>query len=145
MKKIPFLLLIVITILSCSKNDDNKDRNPYLIDPAVNLNLNLNLPEYNALKFPGSSVVTSQGIKGIVVFCVSETQYFAFDLTDPNHAPSSCSRMEIDGPIASCPCSTDDNEYNIVNFGTHTTDPDTKYPMQSYNAVRSGNNIIISN
>src|SRR5690606_639724 len=142
--KILFLLMVFIT-LSCSKNNDKQDRNPYLTDPVVSLNLNLNLPEYNRLKFPGESVITSQGIKGIVVICVSETQYFAYDLTDPNHVPSNCSRMEINGPVASCPCQNDENEYNLINFGRHTSNPDGKYPMQSYRAERNGNNIVISN
>ncbi len=145
MKNIILLLLIVATLFSCSKNDDQKERNPYLTDPVVNLTLNLNLPEYNPLKFPGNYVITSQGIKGIVVFCVSETQYFAFDLSDPNHVPNECSRMEVDGPIASCPCTTDENEYNIINFGRHTSQPDDKYPMQQYRAERNGNNISITN
>ncbi|SRX73297.1 hypothetical protein [Aequorivita antarctica] len=145
MKNRIFFLLIIFITLSCSKKDDKQERNPYLSDPVVSLNLNLNLPEYNPLKFPGNSVITSQGIKGIVVICISDTQYFAYDLTDPNHAPSNCSRMEINGPIASCPCQNDDNEYNIINFGRHTTEPDTKYPMQSYRAERNGNNIVISN
>ncbi|MAP80220.1 MAG: hypothetical protein CL526_03935 [Aequorivita sp.] len=145
MKKIVYIIICCLLSLSCSKNDDQKDRNPYLTDPVVNLNLNLNLPEYNPLKFPGNYIITSQGIKGIVVFCISETQYFAFDLSDPNHVPSDCSRMEVEGPIASCPCTNDDNEYNIVNFGRHTTAPDDKYPMQQYRAERSGNNIYITN
>ena len=138
-------IFFALFLVSCSKNDDKKERNPYLTDPVVSLNLNLNLPEYNPLKFPGNYVITSQGIKGIVVYCVSETQYFAYDLTDPNHTPSNCSRMEIDGPIATCPCATDENKYNIVNFGKHTTEPDTKYPMQSYRAVRNGNTVNVSN
>jgi hypothetical protein len=145
MKNKIFFLLIVLITLSCSKNDDKQERNPFLSDPVVSLNLNLNLPEYNPLKFPGNSVITSQGIKGIVVICVSDTQYFAYDLTDPNHVPSNCSRMEIDGPIASCPCPNDDNEYNLINFGRHTSDPDGKYPMLSYRAERNGNTVVISN
>jgi len=141
-----FLLIIIgFVTLSCSKSDDKLDQNPFLTDPLVNLRLNLNLPEYNPLKYPGSSVIAGQGIKGIVVFCISETQYLAFDLTDPNHVPSECSRMQVEGPIATCLCENDDNEYNIVNFGRHTTEPDVKYPMQQYRAERSGNNIIISN
>ncbi len=145
MKNKIFFLLIVFITLSCSKKDDKQERNPYLTDPVVNLNLNLNLPEYNPLKFPGNSILTSQGIKGIVVICVSETQYFAYDLTDPNHVPSNCSRMEINGPIASCPCQNDENSYNLINFGRHTSDPDSKYPMQSYRAERNGNTINVSN
>lgn len=145
MKNKILLLLLVLVTLSCSKNDDKQDQNPYLTNPLVNLNLNLNLPEYNPLKFPGNYVITSQGIKGIVVYCVTETQYFAYDLTDPNHAPSSCSRMEVNGIIATCPCTTDENEYNIVSFGRHVTEPDAKYPMQQYLAIRNGNTVNISN
>lgn len=147
MKNKPLFLLILVglIIISCSKSDDKLDRNPFLADPLVNLRLNLNLPEYNSLKFPGNFVITGQGVKGIVVYCVSETQYFAFDLSDPNHVPNECSRMEVNGPIATCPCENDDNKYNIVNFGRHTTEPDAKYPMLQYRAVREGNNIVISN
>lgn len=141
--KFLFPLLAVLT-LSCSKSDDKRERNPFLTDPLVSLTLNLNLPEYNPLRFPGNYIITTQGIKGIVVYCASESLYFAFDLTDPNHVPSSCSRMELDGVIASCPCPNDENKYYIIS-GQHTTEPDTKYPMQQYNAQRSGNNIVISN
>ncbi len=144
MKNKILFALIGVVILSCTKSDEKQQRNPYLTDPVVSLNLNLNLPEYNPLKFPGNYVITGQGIKGIVVYCASESLYFAFDLTDPNHAPSDCSRMEVEGVIASCPCPNDTNEYFIVS-GQHSTEPDTKYPMQSYRAERNGNNVIISN
>jgi hypothetical protein len=144
MKNKFLFLLTVLIVLSCSKSDDKQDRNPFLTDPAVSLNLNLNLPEYNPLKFPGNYVVTSQGIKGIVVYCVSENQYLAFDLTDPNHVPSSCSRMELTGVIASCPCTNDDNEYFITS-GQHTTEPGSKYPMQQYRAELNGNTVVVSN
>ena len=135
---------MVSVVLGCSKNDDNRDRNPFLTDPAVNLNLNLNLPEYNPLKFPGNYIVTTQGIKGIVVYCVSEGQYLAFDLADPNHVPSDCSRMELDGVVATCPCQNDTNAYFITS-GQHTTKPGEMYPMQQYSAQRNGNNVVISN
>ncbi len=144
MKNKILFLLISVLVLSCSKSDNKQERNPYLTNPVVSLNLNLNLPEYNPLKFPGNYVITGQGIQGIVVYCASESLYFAFDLTDPNHVPSNCSRMEVDGVIASCPCPTDTNKYYITS-GQHTTEPDTKYTMQQYRAVRTGNNIVISN
>lgn len=144
MKKTLYLLIITIVIASCSKSDDKRERNPYLTDPLVSLNLNLNLPEYNPLRFPGNYVIVNQGIKGIVVYCVSEQMYLAFDLTDPNHAPSNCSRMDIDGITATCPCPNDENSYYITS-GRHISEPDLKYPMQQYRAERSGNNVIINN
>src|SRR5699024_7362467 len=112
-----FILMRLCILFACSKEDDKLNRNAYLTNTVVSMDRNLYWPEYNSLKFPGSLVVVPQGIKGIVVYCVSETQYWAFDLTDPNHAPNNCSRMEIEGVVARCPCPDDSNEYDIVNFG----------------------------
>lgn len=143
LKKIASLLIICL-FLGCSKDDEKLHRNPYLTNPMVNLVLNLNLPEYNPLRFPGNHIIAPQGIKGIVIYCVSETQYVAFDLTDPNHAPNACSQMELDGIFAVCPCPDDDNSYNIID-GQHRTEPDTKYPMQRYFATRTGDRVTVTN
>ena len=132
-------------LFSCKNDDDNNGDNPFLIDPLVNINLNLNLPEYDALKFPGGTVLIAppQGIKGVVIYNINNTEYSAFELSDPNHTPNSCSRMTIEGIIATCPCTSDDNSYNIVT-GQHETDQNV-FPMLRYRAVRNGNNIQVSN
>jgi hypothetical protein len=143
MKYLILVFIVLLTTTSCSKNDDKRDDNPYLIDPLVSLNLSLSLPEYNALNFPGNSVIINQqGIKGIIIYNVNNDLYTAFDLSDPNHQPNSCSRMTIEVPLATCPCG-DQNEYNIIS-GEHTSN-NSLYPMQQYRAVRTGNNIRVSN
>lgn len=138
-------LLAIFSVLSCTKDDKDQFNNPFLYRPVVNVNLNLNLPQYNPLKFPGEYVIIEQGISGIVVYCANENLYLAFDLSDPNHPLSDCSRMTVEGPIATCPCESDDNRYSIVNFGQHLEDPGTKYPMQQYRVQRTGNTINITN
>ncbi|EDM44251.1 hypothetical protein SCB49_04460 [unidentified eubacterium SCB49] len=144
MKYLLYLLAFTFVFTSCKSNDDFNDNNPNLIDPIVNITLNLDLPEYNSLNFPGNSIVLEQlGVRGIVVYNVNNDLYSAFDLADPNHPVTSCSTMELNGIIATCPCDTDTNSYNIVT-GQHQTQPDT-YPMQAYQAVRTGNSIRISN
>jgi nitrite reductase/ring-hydroxylating ferredoxin subunit len=144
MKQTAIVLMLGLFILSCSSSDDNRNSNPNLFDPLVNLNLNLNLPEYNPLKFPGSSVfITSQGIKGIVIYNVNNEIYTASELTDPNHVPNDCSSMSIVGIIATCPCPNDNHEYDIVT-GKHRTD-ESLYPMQQYRIERNGDNIFVSN
>ena len=143
MKKIAFFLLISLGLLSCSNNDD-KIQNPYLVVPLVNLSLNLNLPEYTDLKFPGGSfIVNNQGIKGIVVYCVSDTQYFASELSDPNHSPNSCSKMEVTGIIATCSC--DDGNTNDIITGQFTPPNNEKYPMLQYRAERNGDVVNVYN
>lgn len=145
MKSYPLILLISLLIVACGNNDDDNinDNNPYINPPPVSLNLNLNLPEYNPLQFPGNSVVLfNQGIRGIIVYNVNNTLYTAFDLTDPNHTPNNCSKMTVEGIVATCPCE-DENSYDIVT-GQHQNNPQA-YPMLQYRSQRNGNVISISN
>lgn len=142
MRLLTFLLLILF--ISCNSDDRLNRNNPYLIDPLVNLQLDLSLPQYNLLNFPGNSVViTSQGIRGIVIYNIDNSQYSAMEITDPNHIPSSCSTMVIEGIEATCTCPDDENKYNIIT-GQHMGNPNL-YPMQRYRIVRSGNVINITN
>lgn len=135
--------LFLAALVSCKSNDDLQDENPFLNVPPVNVSLSLNLPQYDALKFPGNSVAVNGGVRGIVVYNVNNDLYTAFDLSDPNHLPSDCSGMTVSGAAASCPCTNDDNSYNLVT-GEHATTPNA-YPMVFYRARRSGNTIVVSN
>ncbi len=142
--KIFVTLALFLILLSCKSDDNVNQNNPFLIDPLVNLQLDLSLPQYNPLNFPGNSIIiNAQGIKGIVVYNIDNNQYVALDLTDPNHAPNDCSRMIIEGIEATCPCPDHENKYNIIT-GQHLQQPNL-YPMQRYSAVRSGNVINIAN
>lgn len=144
MKSNLIILIILLTVFSCKKEDQINNDNPYLIDPLVSMTLNLNLPEYNPLKFPGNSIIINQqGIKGIVIYNVNNDLYTAFELSDPNHTPNECSRMTIVGIIASCPCESDTHSYDIVT-GQHQTN-ENLYPMLQYLAIRTGDNIHVSN
>lgn len=143
MKKIILILSVAFLLFSCGNDDQRRHNNPYLTSPVINLQLNLNLPEYNQLNFPGNSIIiTSQGIRGIVIYNIDNSQYAAFELSDPNHIPNDCSRMEVEGIEATCHCN-DDNKYNIIT-GQHLTSPDM-YPMQRYRSERTGNIVRISN
>ena len=146
MNRFFFLLIFALAFAACSSDDNSQplDDNPFLTEPPVSLTLNLNLPQYNPLKFPGNSlIINTQGIRGIIIYNVNNSLYTAFDLSDPNHIPSNCSRMDIDGIIASCPCPDDENSYDIVT-GQHETNQNA-YPMQQYRAQRSGDVLQISN
>ncbi|HAT66495.1 MAG TPA: hypothetical protein DCS66_18180 [Flavobacteriaceae bacterium] len=145
MNKLVLFLLVGFFILGCNKKNDDpvNDNNPFLTPPIVNINLNLNLPQYNPLRFPGNSIIlTQQGIKGIVVYNVNNDLYTAFDLTDPNHIPSACSKMTLEGIVASCTCG-DDNSYDIVTGQSQSDQED--YPMLQYRINRSGDNITVTN
>ncbi|MUP45351.1 hypothetical protein E0K83_06275 [Gramella sp. BOM4] len=142
MKKFSLVLLVFITLLSCSDSDDDFRRNPNLPDLTVRLQLNLNFPEYNDLSYAGNSFVTyQQGVKGVVVYNINNSQYSAFELSDPNHPPSQCSGMKVEGIIATCDC--EENSYNIITG--ELSEGEGQYTMKPYRVQKSGNIIEVWN
>lgn len=144
MKKAGFIFLC-FAVLSCSSDNRINRNNPFLYDPMVNIQLDLSLPQYNQLNFIGGSVIINeQGIKGILVYNQNNSQFLAWELSDPNHAPNECSRMIFEGIHLTCPCPDHTNAYDILT-GQHSTDPGTMYPLQSYRARLNGNTVTITN
>ncbi|MBX2827204.1 MAG: hypothetical protein KTR22_03540 [Flavobacteriaceae bacterium] len=147
MKRLFTLFTLSLLLVACN-NDDNgngNDNNPNLTPPLVNLSLNLNLPQYNPLNFDGNTVVLpGQGIRGIAVYRQSSTQIFAYELSDPNHVPNGCSGMDLNGIIATCPCTDDENSYALALFGLHENNQDL-FPMLQYRVQKNGNVILITN
>ncbi|HSP12175.1 MAG TPA: hypothetical protein VLO29_06590 [Salegentibacter sp.] len=143
MKKYLLGLIASVLFTACSTDDNNRINNPNLPDLNFRLQLNLDLPEYNNLQYPGNSYSTyMEGIKGIVVYNINNSQYTAFELSDPNHPPNNCSAMQVTGITAKCQCD-DANEYNIVTG--ELTAGEGEYTMKPYRIERNGNVIEIFN
>lgn len=136
-----FICLIFIC-LGCSGDDDLR-QNPYLPDLNFTLQLDLSLPEYNQLNFPGNKFVTKNyGINGIVIYNFNNDQYMAFELTDPNHVPQPCSELIVTGIEARCSCD-DGNVYTII-----TGQPISgagEYALKPYRVERRGSVLQITN
>lgn len=142
-KKISFSLLFVAILSSCTADDNERINNPYLINTSFILDLNLNLPEYNSLNFPGNSYATyNYGINGVVVYNINNSQYTAFELSDPNHALADCSSMSVSGIIVTCNCD-DENSYNILTG--EITEGSGQYSLKPYRVRKSGNVLQVSN
>ncbi len=142
MKRILMLLSLSITILGCSSDDEIR-QNPYLPHLHFSVQFDLSLPEYNQLNFPGNKFITrNYGINGIVIYNLNNDQYFAYELTDPNHIPQACSALTVNGTAAACTCG-DGNVYNIIT-GEQTAGTG-EYMLQPYRVEKRGNVIQISN
>ena len=139
MKKYFLLLIAFPTLFSCSSNSTNNN-NPNLPNYSVNLDINMNLPQYSNLKFVSNAVyISSQGVRGIIVFNNSGTTYNAFDAACPNQALSSCSTMTIKGIYAVCAC--DSAEYSL--FSGQSTGK--QYPLKQYRVEVNGNLLHVFN
>lgn len=142
MRRFLYLVSLFFLLTACS-GDEEIRRNPYLPDLNFSVRFDLNLPEYNKLNFPGNEYVTrNYGLNGIVIYNLNNDQYMAFELTDPNHIPETCSYLSVNGTQASCNCD-DGNVYTII-----TGQPiagQGSYSLKPYRVVRNGNVLEVSN
>jgi nitrite reductase/ring-hydroxylating ferredoxin subunit len=140
-----FLFLLAL-ILSC--NNDRGTRNPFLQEIGFRFDVNLNLPLYSPLTNPGNAIyIDSQGVgtRGVFVINTGFDVFRAFEASCPNHAPNSCSTMDLDGQNAFCSC--ENYEYSLFT-GQQLNRPDDGnryYDMLEYRATQSGNTVVISN
>lgn len=145
MKRI-FALILFVFLLSCDKQQTN--RNPFLQEIGFAFDLNLNLPLYSPLTNIGSSVYVGNqqvGTRGVFVTRVNFDTLRAFEASCPNHAPNDCSTMTINGSEVVCSC----EEYKYSLFtGQMLNRPDNGqrfFDMLEYRATLSGNSALISN
>jgi len=145
MKKLIVIACFSMLLFGCS-NDDSRSDNPNLPSISFNFTVNLDLPQFSQLKFPGNAEVVTTGgvgIKGVIIYNINDTLYSAFELSDPNIIPSSCSALQVTGIIASSNCGND-NEYQIASFGQQTSG-EGGFPLLAYQIRREGNILVISN
>ena len=140
MKKYYFLLIAFPMLFGCSTNSNNYN-NPYLPNYTVNLQINMNLPQYSDLKFVSNAVyIADQGVRGIIVFNTSGTTYNAFDAACPNQALSSCSTMTIKGGIMAL-CACDNAQYSLFTGQS----AGKQYPLKQYRVEVNGNLLRVYN
>ena len=134
MKKVlVFLLLIIIS--ACS---DNQEDNPFLPDVPVDETVYLNL--YANLQIAGGSATVNGGIAGIIIYNYDNNQYLAWEAACPHLAPTSCSKMTVEGVLMSCPC--DQKKYSILDGSPQSG---TNYSARQYRVVKDGNVLYITN
>lgn len=141
-----FYIICVLLLVACS-SDNTITKNPYLPNYQFNTGslINTNLPEFSQLKFPGNFVILNSpyGINGVVLYYAGGTNYNAFEITDPNHQISTCSKLSVEGIIATCNCD-DGNSYDILN-GDKREGTTGSYTLIRYRVEVAGSIIRVFN
>lgn len=138
-----FYLLLFFIMSSCSGNSVDNKNCRFLLNVGVNVSINMSLPQYSQLQFISNSVyVANAGNAGIIVTNTG-SGYLAWDASDPNHAPSSCSTLTVSGLNATCGC-VDENTYSLVT-GQAIGNGDLQCPLKNYRVEQSGNVLLIYN
>lgn len=128
---------------ACSGNSDVDENCNFLLDLNVNVSLNLNLPQFSQLQFVSNPVyVPNYGNGGIIVTNIG-SGFVAFDASDPNRSPTSCSILIIEGIHGKSGCA-DENEYNLFN-GLPVDNANLRCPLKAYRVEANGNTLLVFN
>lgn len=134
-----FLFLLAFS-LGCNDDDGQKNCNPAY---AISASVNINLPLYSDVETRGWTYVDGEGTgsKGIILIKSSNGSYKAYDRNAPHICPTLNSRLEVVEDIKLY-CPEDGAEW-ILLTGQPIKIADRA--PRTYQAVRNGNMIIITN
>lgn len=149
MKKSLFIILsLAIGILACCK----KNRATELIPTGpVNLTIDLNLPSYTRLRYPGEFIFLDGGIKGVLLVHDFDDKWYAFERTCAFEPLNLCSTLQIDTQGLAIRCGEIinkayqkccDSKYTYAGFPTNGP---AQGPLARYNVSRLGNVVSIYN
>ena len=137
------VLIVFLVMLGCSKTA--VERNPFLLEKSFNLTINLALPSFNNLSYPGGSLYwPNDGIRGLLLYNLNGNTIMAWEASCPNHELKSCSTLQTDGlvsPTASCSC--EDYQYSLAT-GQPLTEGAT-YSLLFYKVQQNGTAVRIYN
>jgi len=138
-----YLFFCFLILTTCSENSVNNENCKFLFNVGVNVTINLSLPQFSQLQFPSNSVYISNAGNGGIIVTNAGSNFFAWDASDPNHIPSSCSVLEISGLEGVCGCA-DKNTYSLIT-GQPLGNTSLLCGLKNYRLEQSGNTLLISN
>ncbi len=143
MNKTFLSLLFGIILLSCSKSNINDSSCKFLLNIGVNTTINMNLPQYSTLQFTSNSVYVPNAGNGGIIVINSGSGFLAWDASDPNHTPSSCSTLTVNGFTATCNCD-DENAYSLAD-GQPMNNSSLRCGLKNYRVEQNGSSLLIFN
>lgn len=137
MKKIIILTFLLLFTISCI------NRNDYIRDVYVNIEVPLNQPEYSDLNAIGNSIFISGGVKGIIIYHLNINDFRAFDRNCTFEPSSECAFIDsINATIASCSCC--ESKF-LIDQGGATANGPALLPLKQYYTSYSGGILKITN
>jgi len=134
MKLALYILCTLLIFSTCNTKDD------YIQDCYVNINIDLNLPEYSYLQSPGNSIFIDGGCEGIIIYHGVGDDYKAYDRNCSYEPSLSCAKIDtVDAGIAYCGCCT--SAFSLSNNGNALNSP-ALLPLKAYNWSLGNNNIL---
>lgn len=138
-RKISFILLFPILLLSCNKEIVNP-----VPDVTVNFQINLDMPDANNLNFPLNSIIVPNygyQLHGVIIYNSGVDGYYAFDATCPNDLDQAVAIDPNNPQQVVCPkCK---RVYSLMGYGYPTSGGG--YSLKKYTVTASGRLLFVYN
>lgn len=138
MKRYLLLLFLLPFIHSCD-SDGQTNNNRYLPNYNFSEPIDMSLPTFSQLRFPGNPVYVSRaglGINGVIIMNTGNS-YVAYEASCPNQDLSSCSMLQISGIKAVCPC--DNVEYSLYDGSPSVP---KEFTLKPYRVEQTGGTLL---
>lgn len=107
------LIVLGAFLLMQSTCDQNNQNIPYV---PVNFDINLNLPAYNSLNFPGEHLILQGGSQGIIVYRYTMEEFVVLDRHSTFDVELNCKvSVESDGITLSDAADCSESEWLILD------------------------------
>ena len=137
MKSAFYILSTLFFLSTCNTKDD------YIQEVYVNININLNLPEFSDLQVSGNSIFIEGGVEGIIIYHGVGNDYKVYDRNCSYEPSLSCSQIDsVDAGIAYCGCCT--SAFLLSNDASVLNSP-ALLPLKKYFWTLTGSQMHISN
>lgn len=133
-----FMPLALLAVSSCKK--ENRTGVPPV---ALDVTLNINLPEYADLQVPGGWVYLTGGSQGLIVYRKSTDQFTALDRHCP-YQPENLCRVYVDESQVIARDTACCHSAFLLQDGQPTNGP-SSFPLTSYHTIFNGNTLRIYN
>jgi len=128
------ILSILFTFSTCNTKDD------YIQEVYVNINVDLNLPEYSNLQASGNSIFIDGGVEGIIIYHGVGNYYKVYDRNCSYEPSLTCSVIDsVNTGFAYCGCCP--SMFSLEEDGVTRNGP-ALLPLKSYNLSLGNNNIL---
>tara|TARA_B110000444_G_scaffold243434_1_gene261845 strand:+ start:472 stop:921 length:450 start_codon:yes stop_codon:yes gene_type:complete len=137
MKLTFYILISILFLANCYTKED------YIQEVYVNINIDLNLPEYSDLQVSGNALFIEGGVEGIIIYHGVGKDYKVYDRNCSYEPSLSCSFIDsINSGIAYCGCCS--SAFLLSNNASVLNSP-ALLPLKIYNWSLSGSQMHISN
>ncbi len=152
MRILGVILLCFGFIFHSCNPDDGFTGDCFVPEVAVNLTINMNLPEYFRLQNLGEYVEFEAGNRGIYVIHNFDDLFYAVERTCTYESDNECAKVTIDDDLLQLRCGEFTNDTTFVKCCSSTYDFNsafltgpTRCNLKTYRVSRGGNSLFVSN